>query len=241
MRNSNPREYWKLLNSNKPKDDIKASLEDLYNYFKNINNIEYTHDQTTQTPLFDTEIEHSLNEQINLPITETETTDAIKTLKNNKSSGMDNIKNEQIKASCNLMIPIYTKLFNLIFENGLIPESWSVGTIKPIYKNKGDPKLPENYRPITILSCRGKLFTAIINKRLNKFSEESELIEPCQAGFRKQHSTSDNIFIIKSLIDIMKSDKNKNKLLCCFVDFKQTLIRYGEKCYGKNYSSTNKR
>ena len=221
LRNSSPREYWKLLNSNKPKDDIKASLEDLYNYFKNINNIEYTHDQTTQTPLFDTEIEHSLNEQINLPITETEITDAIKTLKNNKSSGMDNIKNEQIKASCNLMIPIYTKLFNLIFENGLIPESWSVGTIKPIYKNKGDPKLPENYRPITILSCLGKLFTAIINKRLNKFSEESELIEPCQAGFHKQHSTSDNIFIIKSLIDIMKSDKNKNKLLCCFVDFKQ--------------------
>ena len=30
LRNSNPREYWKLLNVNKPKDDIKASLEDLY-------------------------------------------------------------------------------------------------------------------------------------------------------------------------------------------------------------------
>ena len=116
-------------------------MEDLYNYFKNINNIEYTH---YQTPLFDTEIEHSLNEQINLTITETEITDAIKTLKNNKSSGMDNIKNEQIKASCNLMIPIYTKLFNLIFENGLIPESWSAVTIKPIFKNKGDPKLPVN-------------------------------------------------------------------------------------------------
>ena len=67
-----------------------------------------------------------------------EITDAIKTLNNNESSGMDNIKNEQIKANCNLMIPIYTKLFNLIFE-----KSWSVGTIKPIYKNKGDPKLPE--------------------------------------------------------------------------------------------------
>ena len=131
------------------------------------------------------------------------------------------MKNEQIKASCNLMTPMYTKLFNLIFENGLIPESWPVGTIKPIYKNKGDPKLPENYRPITILSCLGKLFTAIINKRLNKFSEENELIEPCHAGFRKQYSTSDNIFIIKSLIDIMKTDKNKSKLLRCFVEFKQ--------------------
>ena len=69
------------------------------------------------------------------------------------------------------MTPVYIKLFNLIFEYGLVPESWSVGTIKPIYKNKGDPKMPENYRPITILSCLGKLFTAIINKRLNKYAD----------------------------------------------------------------------
>ena len=221
LKTSNPREYWKILNTNKPKEDIKASLEDLYNYFKNINNIEYTHDEATQTPLFEIENEHSLNEQINSPITETEIKEAIKTLKNNKSVGIDNIKNEQIKASYYLLTPVYIKLFNLIFEHGLVPESWSVGTIKPIYKNKGDPKMPENYRPITILRCLGKLFTAIINKRLNKYADESELIDPCQAGFRKQHSTSDNIFIIKSLIDIIKSDKNKNKLMCCFVDFKQ--------------------
>ena len=77
MKTSNPREYWKILNTNKPKEDIKASLEDLYNYFKNINNIEYTHDEATQTPLFETENEHSLNEQINSPITETEIKEAI--------------------------------------------------------------------------------------------------------------------------------------------------------------------
>ena len=33
---------------------------------------------------FDTEIKHGLNEQINSPVTETEITDAIKTLENNK-------------------------------------------------------------------------------------------------------------------------------------------------------------
>ena len=117
------------------------------------------------------------------------------------------------------MLPIYCKLFNVIFESGLIPESWSVGTIKPIFKNKGDPKLPENYRPITIISCFGKLFTSVINRRLNKYAEEVELIEACQAGFRKNHSTTDNIFIIKSLIDIAKS--RKDNLHCCFIDFKQ--------------------
>ena len=78
-----------------------------------------------------------------------------------------------------------------------MPERWSVGIIKPIYKNNGDSKLPEIYRPIKILSCIGKLFTAIINKRLNKFSDESELINHANL------------------------DKNKDKLLCCFVVLKQ--------------------
>ena len=117
------------------------------------------------------------------------------------------------------MLPVYVKLFNLIFDTGIVPESWLIGNIIPIYKNKGYIENPENYRPITLLSCLGKLFTAIINTRLNAFSDKRYLITHSQAGFRKGFSTSDNLFIIQSLIDILKS-KNK-KLYCAFVDFKQ--------------------
>ena len=118
-----------------------------------------------------------------------------------------------------MLLPIYTKLFNLILDTGIIPESWTIGVIKPIYKNKGNPKAPENYCPITLLSCFGKLFTLIINNRLNKYCEEHNTINRCQAGFRKKHSTTDNLFILKSLIDILQSQHEK--LFCCFVDFKQ--------------------
>ena len=45
-------------------------------------------------------------------------------------------------------------------------------SIKPIYKNKGNPLDPKNVRPITILSCLDKLFTAILNEKLRVFSEE---------------------------------------------------------------------
>ena len=57
----------------------------------------------------------------------------------------------------------YTAFFNLVFDYGIIPESWLEGIIRPIYKNNGDTNNPENYRPITILSCFGKLFTAVLN------------------------------------------------------------------------------
>lgn len=57
------------------------------------------------------------------------------------------------------MLPICVRLLNVVFETALLPETWMVGNILPIYKNKGNDKLPENYRPITLLmiSFWGKL------------------------------------------------------------------------------------
>ena len=63
-------------------------------------------------------------------------------------------------------------LFNIIFETGIVPDNWLMGNIKPIYKNKGDKMDPKNYRPITILSCLGKLFTAVLSERLTKYSDD---------------------------------------------------------------------
>jgi hypothetical protein len=36
------------------------------------------------------------------------------------------------------MLPIYTTIFNLAFDGGVIPESWSIGVINPIFKNMGN-------------------------------------------------------------------------------------------------------
>jgi hypothetical protein len=107
----------------------------------------------------------------------------IKNLKNNRACGDDCIINEYIKSTSNQFIELYEKLFNLIFKSGVIPEMWVSGTIKPFYKNKGDKFNPKNYRPITIVSCFGKLFTAVLNARLSEFSDEILLINENQCGF----------------------------------------------------------
>jgi hypothetical protein len=39
-----------------------------------------------------------------------------------------------------------------------------------------------NYRPITIVSCLGKLFTAILNARLNDYTEEFMILKENQSG-----------------------------------------------------------
>ena len=130
------------------------------------------------------------------------------------------------------MLPIYVTLFNLIFDTSHIPETWTLCQIRPIYKKKGDPKQSENYRPITLLSSFGKLFTSIINKRLTSLSESCNIISGAQSGLRKKYSTTDNLFVLKSLIDIVQS--SKRKLYCCFIDLNKHLTQIGGQVYGPN-------
>lgn len=95
-------------------------------------------------------------------------------------------------------MPLYIKLFNFIFETGFIPDTWLEGKIRPIFKNKGDKLNPENYRPITILSCLSKLFTSILNNRLAKFLDMYDTLNENQAGFRRGYSTVDRIFSLNT-------------------------------------------
>jgi hypothetical protein len=213
MKNCKPKQFWKLLNGKK-KGRTHASLENLYNYFKNINFVE----NEDENILLDNETTSEINTSLNSPILICEIEKAIKSLKNNKASGIDQILNEHLKYSFPKIKEMLLKLFNIIFTSGLVPSMWTIGTIIPIYKNKGDPKEPSNYRPITLLSCLGKLFTAILNNRLQKFADDSELLNKFQAGFRKGYSTVDNMFILNSLIEFLKS--KKKVLYCAFVDLK---------------------
>ena len=113
------------------------------------------------------------------------------------------------------MISIYSKLFNIVFDTGIIPESWLTDIIRPVYKHKGKVDDPDNYRAITL----GKLFTSIINNRLTFLSYEFEIISKNQSGFRKGFSTTDNIFIMHALVSIYFSFGVK--LYCAFVDFRK--------------------
>ena len=117
--------------------------------------------------------------------------------------------------------PMYIALFNRVLEEGVVPESWLNGMIIPIYKCKGDRNDPDNYRGITLLSCLGKLFTSIINERLNKYADKIALINENQAGFRKKYSTTDHIFLFKNVIDLHLKQKKGKKLFCAFVDYRK--------------------
>lgn len=208
-----PKEYWDILNSTNKKDKTSVNIDLMFEFMKK------TNEGTVEDQEIDININLDNDTLLNQSITCEEIRNAVKKLKNNKAPCGDHVINEYIKTTMETFLPLYVNFFNLVFDSGLVTDDWLLGIIKPIYKGKGDRSQPENYRPITLLSCLGKLFTSIICDRLNTFADETHLINEAQTGFRKGYCTSDNIFVIDFLCKYALN--NKRKLFCAFIDFKQ--------------------
>ena len=122
------------------------------------------------------------------------------------------LKNSQAKK-------LLHKFFNECFSNGLSPFDWSQSDIKPIPKKDKDPRDPLNNRCITIMCCIAKIYSSILNKRLQIFLEENRILVDEQNGFRAARSCMDHIF---SLVTILRNRKSQGKsTFISFIDYKK--------------------
>ena len=129
---------------------------------------------------------------------------AVKQLKKNKATGCYNIQNEFLMKS-EFLVPLY-RLFQTIFNAGLVPTIWGKCCITPIPKSSmKDPFTPLNYRGISLLSCVSKLYSRVIKNRLTDYCNICDILVDEQNGFRKDHSCLDHISSLSSII--------KNRLL----------------------------
>jgi hypothetical protein len=138
--------------------------------------------------------------------------------KNGKAPGFDRVPYEFFKNGPDELISKVLKIFNRIYINGCVPDTFKRSIIYPLHK-KGDKHLVSNYRGLSFIDCVAKLYASLIYNRLNTWVENKNILNEFQAGFRKQYSTVDNIFNLTSMISLQLSVP-KGKLYCFFVDFK---------------------
>lgn len=220
----NAKEYWKMLkNMGSSKRAVGLSANKFYDYFKAVNNPEDRFFQPDDDVLhFNERVVHGefqvMFQELDVEITVYEINKAVKNLKQSKSGGPDQLLNEFLKYGFDALRPYLLKLYNIILSTGFFPTSWGEGFIIPIFK-KGNVENVENYRGITLLSVVGKLFTSIINNRLNEWAENYHVYIEAQAGFRNGMGTIDNIFVLHGLITHCLN--NSGKLFAAFVDFQK--------------------
>lgn len=66
----------------------------------------------------------------------------------------------------------------------LNPDNWKEALIIPVLKQDKNKLLPSSYRPISLTCCMGKLYENLINKRLQDYLENKNLLVNYQAGYR---------------------------------------------------------
>jgi len=138
----------------------------------------------------------------------------IKSTKTGKAAGTDEITNDMLKCSDTHLRQLLVATFNCCIQTASFP--WKDSTVIPIHK-KGPKSDPDNYRPIALSSCLGKLHAQlIINKvqaeRINKCPESIN-----QAGFCKGAMTVDHILTIHTIVQ--KYKKLKTPVYGAFIDF----------------------
>ena len=210
--------YWKLLNNKSHTSNNKIDIADFYNYFLSLSDPEegfYSAD-----PDISDELNHLMQnemaimfEELNVPIDIGEIEAGIKQLKMGKSAGEDLMINEFFTHGKNLLLPYFHSLFNYVFETGHFPSIWSDGLVKPLHK-KGSYLDTSNYRGITLLSTLGKLFTRVINNRLDSWANDYHIYIEAQYGFRKGRGTVDCMFVLNGIVN--KFVQNSKKVYTFF-------------------------
>jgi len=123
----------------------------------------------------------------------TEVRGVIKRLKIKKAPGSDGITNKMIRHMPPKAVMHLVAIINAILRLRHFPDVWKMADVIVIPKAGGQLQFPQNYRPISLLPCLGKVAEKVILGRLKEHEIRIKVIPDEQFGFREAHSTTDQV------------------------------------------------
>uniref|UniRef100_A0A8D8SXR8 Craniofacial development protein 2 n=1 Tax=Cacopsylla melanoneura TaxID=428564 RepID=A0A8D8SXR8_9HEMI len=141
---------------------------------------------------------------------------AIRSMKDGKAPGPDEVQTEILKLLEENFIIELTNIYNNIYNSGIIPHHWLKSEFIVLPKKQG-AKRCSDYRTISLMSHMLKLFLKIMHKRLYRICEEQ--VSPTQFGFMKGLGTRDALFSVQVLFQRCR-DMNCN-IFACFIDYQK--------------------
>ena len=199
-------------------DDEKCEL--LNKYFSFIFSLE-----DANIPLPD--IERRTNNFLrDIVITTDEIVDIIKILNPNKASGPDIISHKMLKLCPEKIAVPLQIIFNKSLLQCKYPTSWKIAHVIAIFK-KGNKSLPSNYRPISLISCVGKIMERVIYKYVFNHLQRNKLIYEYQSGFLPKYSTVHQL--LEKYNCILNSLEKKEISCFVFCDFSKAFDKVWHK------------
>ncbi|CAM2111071.1 unnamed protein product [Caretta caretta] len=141
-------------------------------------------------------------DQLELPLTLAEFSEALRHMPTNKSPGMDGLTVEFYRAFWDILGPDLVTVWAESLQNGVLPLSCrAVLTLLP---KKGDLHDLRNWCPVSLLSTDYKIVVKAISLRLG--SVMADVIHPDQTYTVPGHSIFDNLFLVRDLLELGRRD-----------------------------------
>ncbi|MEW8548206.1 MAG: reverse transcriptase family protein [Candidatus Thiodiazotropha sp.] len=151
---------------------------------------------------------------------------AISSLKPHKAPGPNSVSPKLIKEAKNELSYAFSKLFNLSLTLKEFPDFWKQANVTAVHK-KDDRCLPNNYRPISLLNCEGKLMERCVHKYVSQYLKHHSIITEFQSGFQSGDSTVNQLTYLYN--EFSKALDENKEVRVVFLDISKAFDRVWHK------------
>ena len=152
------------------------------------------------------------------PVTESEICKLVNKMPAKTSTGYDNINNWLLKKIVSVIKKPLCVIFNKSLRQGIYPNLMKIAKVIPLFKS-GDRKIPDNYRPISLLPVISKVLEKIVYVRMLRHMDDNNIVYPRQYSFRHGFSTSDAVTNLVG--EILNCFNDGTMCLSVFVDLRK--------------------
>ena len=142
-------------------------------------------------------------------------------IKPKTSSGPDGVSTKVLRTLKREFAPIIAKLVNISTRTATFPKNLKLARVQPLYKGEGKKNEATNYRPISLLSCIGKIIEKVVARQLMNYLEEEGLLNNRQYGFRANRNVTQPILEIAQKIFKHINSRENRYVLMVLIDLKK--------------------
>ena len=161
--------------------------------------------QTPDSPFFDKQFKEqvdnciagqSLENEVNsIPFLDVKQLDCLlMETKSHSAPGEDLVTYDILKICSDKTRKVLCQLLNQCLSQNVFPRAWKSAKVRMLAKPGRDKYQASNYRPISLLSCLGKMLERHIYRHLLVELNQKQFFNENQAGFRKNRMTSEHLF-----------------------------------------------
>lgn len=137
----------------------------------------------------------------------TEIKQIVKELNIKKAAGRNKITGKMLKELPPIAIKILTFIFNAVLRLKYYPQAWKIAKIILVLKQGKPESEVTSYRPISLLPIESKVLEKLLLTKIKPILEQNQIIPSHQFGFRKQHSTIEQVHRVVNHIKTNIEDK----------------------------------